>query len=85
MAVIETLLVFSVTSFNFSVVSRSIWPDKFVCDPFYFELVLENSRKITVCVCKAISELKAIICLNTLNRDSMFSEERYSVLQKSRR
>ena len=64
---IKALIIFSMASFNLSVMPWCEGTDKFVPDTVFFQMHLEKRRFITKGG-KAIRKLRAIIRLNTFDR-----------------
>ena len=78
---IKALIIFSMASLNLSVMTWCERTDKFVPDPVFFQMHLEERRFITKGG-KAIRKLRAIIRLNTFDRARKCFDE--MVYKKSR-
>lgn len=63
---IKALIVLSVTSFHFAIVSWSIGTDQFVPDAMLLQMNLKHGRFLTVCG-KAVGKFRAIIRLDAFN------------------
>ena len=67
---IETLLVLTVAALYFAIVPWGVGPDKLMADAELLCSRLEQGGQIPFAVGKAVSELKAIVCLHTLHPDA---------------
>ena len=67
---IETLLVLTVAALYFAIVPWGVGPDKLMADAELLRGRLEQGGQIPFAVGKAVSELKAIVCLYTLHPDA---------------
>ena len=65
---------------DFTIVTRRIRTDQFVTDPMFFQSKLEHRLLVFLASGEAICELKAIIRLNTFDRDTMSFEPLYTTI-----
>ena len=67
---IETLLVLTVAALYFAIVPWGVGPDKLMADAELLRGRLEQGGQIPFAVGKAVSKLKAVVCLDTLHLDT---------------
>ena len=65
MGSVEIFIIFSVRTFDFSVVSRCIWFDEFVTYATLFEARLEQCGRRMLRVAEPFCKLGSVVCLNT--------------------
>ena len=79
---IETLLVLTVAALYFAIVPWGVGPDKLMADAELLRGRLEQGGQIPFAVGKAVGELKAVVCLDTLHLDTPASIPLYQLFQE---
>ena len=69
-SIVESFLVFSVTAFDFAIMSGCVGTDELVADAQMDSGGFKQSRKITLAVRKTVGKLKTVVRLNTFDLDA---------------
>ena len=76
MRVVETLLIFTVTALNLSIVAESIGADELVANAQQPSCCLKEGFQVALAAGKAIGEFKTVIGLNTLDSNTFAGKMR---------